>query len=574
LFAPRRRHPEEVAAILTQLALLARWSRHQQRAVHLEGVAERLRTGLRANRRASWASLRDLVQAAGPLPRWLNDLVERLRMPGIDEVDAALRTLPPVTRALSRAALDHPALASTLDAYDLLLPADIDRVSALRGDTDASSELDALVGSAPPGVVPLGRAWQQTTQAIEELSDLSSHGTAWERAGAIRRTEPLAEDVVLLAATGAPAEWVRDVTTALPESALSYAGRTALALATEPEPLVVYAVTPEALPAALLWYTGPRAHVAELRARSASQGLHLHAQGLDRHGAPMVVRAEADVYKALDLAPIPVELRHRPESIAQAATGSLPDLVDVTDIRGDLHMHTVWSDGRDSMTSMVHAARALGYEYIAITDHSPLARASRVLTLERLAKQADEVAAVRQAFPDLTILHGIEVDIQSDGSLDVPDAMLATLDIVLASLHEGHGHSPARLLERYGTAARHPLVNVLTHPANRAPGRASGYALDFRRLFEVAAESGTAIEIDGAPGHLDLDAPLAEEAAAAGAVIVVDSDCHVADRLGRQMAFGVGLARRAALRPDQVLNTRDVGQVRAFVSAKRAGRRW
>src|SRR5690606_22597980 len=115
-----------------------------------------------------------------------------------------------------------------------------------------------------------------------------------------------------------------------------------------------------------------------------------------------------------------------------------------------------------------------------------------------------------------------------------------------------------------------PLVNVLTHPANRAPGRTSGYARDFRRLFEVAAESGTAIEIDGAPGHLDLDAPLAEEAAAAGAVIVVDSDCHVADRLGRQMAFGVGLARRAALRPDQVLNTSDVGRVRAFVAAKRA----
>jgi DNA polymerase (family 10) len=574
LFAPRRRHPEEVAAILTQLALLARWSRHQQRASRLEGVAERLRAGLRANRRASWTSLRETMQGHDPLPRWLGDLVERLRMPGIDEVDAALRTLPPVTRALARAALDHPALASTLDTHDLLLPADLDRVSALRGDTDASSDLEALLGSAPAGAVPLGRAWQQTTQAIAELSDLSSHGAAWERAGAIRRTEPLAEDIVLLAATGAPGDWVREVTTALPESAMSYAGRTALALATEPEPLVVYAVTPETLPSALLWYTGPRGHVADLRARAASQGLHLHAEGLDRQGTPLAVRAEADVYHALDLAPVPVELRHRPGVVAQAAAGTLPDLVDVTDIRGDLHMHTVWSDGRDSMTAMVHAARALGYEYIAITDHSPLARASRVLTLERLARQADEVASVREAFPELTILHGIEVDIQPNGSVDVPDAVLASLDIVLASLHEGHGHSAERLLDRYTTAARHPLVNVLTHPANRAPGRAAGYALDFRRLFEVAAESGTAIEIDGAPGHLDLDAPLAEEAAAAGAVIVVDSDCHVADRLGRQMAFGIGLARRAGLRANQVLNTGDVAGVRAFVAAKRAGRRW
>lgn len=496
-------------------------------------------------------------------------------MPGIDEVEAALRTLPSVTRALARAALDHPALASTLDTHDLLLPADLDRVSALRGDAgDASSDLETLLGLASPGIVPLGRAWQQTTQAIAELSELSPHGAAWERAGAIRRTEPLAEDVVLLAATGAPSEWVRDVTAALPESAMSYAGRTALALATEPEPLVVYAVTPECLPSALLWYTGPRGHVADLRVRAAARGLHLHAEGLDRQGTPLVVREEADIYRALDLAPVPVELRQRPGIIDQAAAGALPDLVDTRHIRGDLHMHTVWSDGRDSMSTMVHAARALGYEYIAITDHSPLARASRVLTLERLARQADEVAAVREAFPELTILHGIEVDIQPDGSVDVPDAVLASLDIVLASLHESHGHSPERLLARYTDAARHPLVNVLTHPANRAPGRAPGYALEFRRLFDVAAESGTAIEIDGAPGHLDLDAPLAEEAAAAGAIIVIDSDCHVADRLGRQMAFGVGLARRAGLRADQVLNTGDIGQVRAFVAAKRAGRRW
>ncbi len=561
-----------MAAILGQLALLARWSRHHQRAAHLETLVDRLRTALRANRRASWSALRDAMQAPTPLPRWLGDLVERLRMPGADEVEHALRTLPSVTRALARAALDHPALASTLDAHDLLLPADLDRVSAQRhAATDATADIDALLADTVPGQVSLGRAWLQGSQAMEELSSLSSHAVAWERAGALRRAEPLSDDLLLLASTEAPSGWVKDVTAALPESALSYSGTAALALATEPEPMVIHAVTPTALPTALLWYTGPRWHVRALRERASARGLHLHAEGVEQNGTSLQIGSEDDVYRALDLEPVPVELRHRPGVLDLAASHALPDLVSVDDIRGDLHMHTVWSDGRDSVSTMAHAARALGYQYIAITDHSPSARASRVLTLDRLARQADEVAEVREAFPDVTILHGIEVDIQANGSVDVPDQVLAALDIVLASLHEGLGHGPERLLSRYLEAMRHPLVNVITHPANRAPGRVPGYDLDFGRLFEEAALTGTAMEVDGAPGHLDLDAPLAEQAAGVGVTIVVDSDCHVADRLGRQMAFGVGLARRAGLRASQVLNTRDVGAVRAFVAAKRSG---
>ncbi|HTU99042.1 MAG TPA: hypothetical protein VMF13_00775, partial [Luteitalea sp.] len=151
---------------------------------------------------------------------------------------------------------------------------------------------------------------------------------------------------------------------------------------------------------------------------------------------------------------------------------------------------------------------------------------------------------------------------------------LERLDIVLASMHESHGHSPARLLQRYERVMANPLVNVITHPANRSPGRQAGYALAFERLFEEAARTGTAVEIDGAPGHLDLDAPLAEQAGLLGAPILIDSDCHMADRLGRQMRFGVGLARRAGLTAAQVLNTRDVSVVRAFVAGKRAGRPW
>jgi DNA polymerase (family 10) len=206
---------------------------------------------------------------------------------------------------------------------------------------------------------------------------------------------------------------------------------------------------------------------------------------------------------------------------------------------------------------------------VAITDHSPSAAASRVLSLERLERQAEEVRAARERVPQLTVLHGVEVDILSDGRLDLPDEVLAGLDIVLASLHDASGQDPAKLLARYIGAMRHPLVTLITHPANRLVGRHEGYALDYEQLFAVAAETGTAVEIDGGPAHLDLDGQLASRAVAAGVTLSVDSDCHNVARLGRQMLFGVGTARRGGIEARHVLNTRPLADVRAFIAAKR-----
>jgi DNA polymerase (family 10) len=168
------------------------------------------------------------------------------------------------------------------------------------------------------------------------------------------------------------------------------------------------------------------------------------------------------------------------------------------------------------------------------------------------------------------ILHGVEVDIMKDGSLDFDDSVLEQFDIVLASLHD-HGEQHAtQLTERYMSAIAHPLVNVITHPANRSPALSGGYDVDFDRLFEAAVATGTAMEIDGAPGHLDMDGLLARRAVAAGVTVAIDSDCHRADALGRQMRFGIGTARRGWVEPKHVLNTRGVDAIREFVAAKRA----
>ena len=199
---------------------------------------------------------------------------------------------------------------------------------------------------------------------------------------------------------------------------------------------------------------------------------------------------EEEVYAALDLPFIPPEIRSGDDEIRAARDGTLPQLVSRADIRGDLHMHSTWSDGRDSIEAMVEACRALGYEYLAITDHSPHSAASRNLSVDGVKRQAEEIAGLREQYPDIAILHGCEVDILPDGRLDFPDRILEQFDIVLASLHEGAGQAPEALERRYLAAMKHPLVTLITHPTNRLVPHRRGYDLDYDRLFETGGRNG------------------------------------------------------------------------------------
>jgi DNA polymerase (family 10) len=217
----------------------------------------------------------------------------------------------------------------------------------------------------------------------------------------------------------------------------------------------------------------------------------------------------------------------------------------------------------------VLAAKQLGYEYVAITDHSERTFASRKLLALEVPIQREEIDLLRSRIHGIDILHGVEVEIMPDGSLDFDDALLDGFDIVLASLHDHRDEDGTRLTERYLRAMEHPMVNVITHPANRSPGNSPGYDLDYERLFEAAVQTGTAMEVDGAPGHLDMDGAIAREAVAAGVTVAIDSDCHRAEALERQMRFGIGTARRGWVQASHVLNARTVEEVRAFVARKR-----
>lgn len=391
--------------------------------------------------------------------------------------------------------------------------------------------------------------------------------------GSLRRFAPDIGDVSLLGVT-APAQQplLLDAFSRLPSvTAVLERHPSSITVSTARGAATLHVATPEHAGSAMVWHTGSRGHTGQLQLRARHRGLTFHGGMLKTGGTEVSAPTEDDFYHRLDLPYIAPELREGVDEIEAAERDALPGLVTDLHIRGDLHMHSTWSDGRDSIDDMVQAARDLGYEYMAMTDHSERAMAARTLTADGIARQRDEIEEVRQRHPGIHVLWGVEVDIMRDGSLDFDDRILSQFDIVLASLHDHGGQEPAILLDRYLAAVRHPLVSIITHPAHRSPAYSDGYDLDFDRLFTSAYESGTALEIDGAPGHLDMDGLLARRAVSAGVTVTIDSDCHRRDALARQMRFGLGTARRGWVEPQHVLNTRDIAAVKAFVAHKRGG---
>jgi DNA polymerase (family X) len=465
----------------------------------------------------------------------------------------------------------HRTLGVT-SAADLIAAVDARAIQALPG---FDAPIEEAIAAALPHVraavprVPLGRA-MSIAQPVMDC--LSRAGAPWASpVGSLRRGRELVGDVEVLAPLQDPEPAFDEILTLPDVTRTLHRGPRRLYLLIDRVQVGVRCPVAAEAGAALLNLTGSIEHVRRLAALASERGWALRPSGLQPQESSQAAIAETedDIYAALGLPFIPAEIREGMDEIGAARAGRLPTLVSRRDIRGDLHMHTDWSDGRDPVAAMAEAANALGYEYIAITDHSPHSGASRNLTADGVARQADEIAAVRERYPRMTILHGCEVDILADGRLDFRDAILERFDIVLASLHERHGHSPDQLLARYVAAMKHPLVSMITHPTNRVIPHRPGYELDYDRLFETAVETKTLVEVDGAPSHLDLDGALARRAAAAGATIAIDSDCHRAEMLDRQMQFGVMTARRGWVEARHVVNTQPLAHVRAFIGAKR-----
>ena len=326
------------------------------------------------------------------------------------------------------------------------------------------------------------------------------------------------------------------------------------------------AVAPESFGAALLYLTGSRPHTLVLRNMAVDRDLKLNEYGIFRAGEdePLAAATEEDIYAVFDLDYIPPELREDRGEFDAAREHTLPTLITLDDMRGDLQCHTVASDGHAELRDMAEAARALGYAYLAITDHSKFVGITQGLDAAALAAQIDAIDALNEEWDDFRLLKACEVDIDEDGALVLPDDILARLDLRVCSVHTHFDLARDKQTERIIRAMDNPHFNILAHPTGRIINKRTGYAVDLRRVMEAAKERGCFLEINAAPDRLDLDDAHAKAAKEMGLKLAVSTDAHDTDSL-KTMRFGINQARRGWLTADDVLNTRPWPELRRLL---------
>lgn len=333
-------------------------------------------------------------------------------------------------------------------------------------------------------------------------------------------------------------------------------------------------VEPAAFGAALQYFTGSKEHNVALRERAIKAGLKLNEYGVWRisDGARVAGRTEAEVYKAMGLPWIPPELREDQGEVDAALAGTLPTLIELGDIRGDLHVHTRWSDGSETAEGMARAARALGYEYLCITDHSQSLKMAGGVSVDDLWAHIQEVRRLSER-AGIAVLIGTECDILADGSLDYPDDLLAELDVVIIAVHTRFKMSREAMTRRIVKAMEHEHADILGHPTGRLLGQRDPYEVDVEAIVDAAVRTRTALEINAAPERLDLMDTYARLARERGARLVIGTDAHTGDHL-RHMTYGVGVARRGWIEARDVLNTLPLKKLReAFRRTAGAPRR-
>jgi DNA polymerase (family 10) len=320
-------------------------------------------------------------------------------------------------------------------------------------------------------------------------------------------------------------------------------------------------VPPKSFATALVYFTGSKSHNVHLRRIAQGRGLLLNEYGLFRDSSVTAGRTEEEIYRALGLSWVPPELREDRGEIDAAASGKLPNLIERKDLRGDLHTHSLHTDGRASIEEMARQARENGLEYIAITDHSRRVAMAHGLDPDRLHEQSREIERIGKKLSGITLLHGIEVDILDDGRLDLPDDALGELDWVVASVHYKLDQDSAEMTRRLIKAIRNPNVDVIGHPSGRLLGHREPSKFDLSEILRVAREESCALEVDSQPDRLDLTDTACIAAKRAGVKLVISSDAHSTHDL-ELLEYGVNQARRGWIEKDDVLNTRPLKNLR------------
>jgi DNA polymerase (family X) len=513
------------------------------------------------------AALLDIEGVGKDLAEKITTLVTTGELPQLVELQAAI---PAGVLALlrvpglgpKRAAILHKELG--VQSLDMLRSAcEAQQVRGIKG-FGAKTEETILAGIAIAVTADERMRWAEADVIVQQLLGhfrLCDAVRQIEAAGSYRRGKETIGDLDLLVdATDADA--VMTHFALFPGiSAVLARGETKMSVRLDTNLQVDLRVVPaQSFGAALQYFTGSKEHNVVLRGRAKDQGLKLNEWGVfrvknaDDEGEYVAGRTESDVYAALGLPNIPPELREARREYELATAGLLPRLIEVGDLRGDLHMHTTATDGTASIREMVAAAQARGLSYIAITDHSQRVSMARGLTPERLREQWAEIDRLRPELPGFSLLKGIECDILEAGGMDLPDEVLAEADWVIASLHYGQNQPAAKIMERLLGAIANPHVDIIAHPTGRLINRREPYAVDVSELIAAAAEHGKLLELNANPMRLDLDDVHCALAKERGVKIVISSDAHSPDGMD-VLRYGVLQARRAGLTADDVLNT-------------------
>ena len=404
------------------------------------------------------------------------------------------------------------------------------------------------------------------TVGEEMVAALRDHPSALrvELAGSARRRADTVKDLDIVVASSDPAALAGTFAELDSIDSVSTSGEAgAKAITHSGLPVDLRIVPEEAFGNLLQHFTGSGKHNEALRTDAVRRGLHVSEYGIadDESGGSEAFATEEEVYERLGMQFVPPELRENRGELAAARKEELPELIELGDLRGDLHMHTTLSDGRNTLEEMVLAAAERGYDYVAITDHSATHGFGDDVQPDALRRRVEEIRALD--VPKIRVLAGTETNVLPDGSLDYEDAVLEELDWVVASVHTSFRLGEEKQTERLLRAMEHPLVDAIGHPTGRKIGRREPYALDLDRVIAGAVETGTFLEVNANPDRRDLNDVYARAAAEAGVTLVIDSDAHGADTL-ENIRYGVDTARRAWVSAGQVANTRSWKQLDAL----------
>ena len=505
-------------------------------------IAEIVRTGtLRALRTASRdvpAGAIDLMRLPGIGPKRARLLSERLGVRSLDGLARAVRT-GALRRVKGFGGKTEARLRQALAAHS----------------ADADRTLRALAA-------PYAEAIAASLREIAGVHQV-------EIAGSYRRGRETVGDVDIVASAASDSKLTERFVALDGVASVIGRGATKASVLLRSGLQVDLRVVPaESYGAALLYLTGSKAHNIALRAIARDRGLKINEYGVFRGSRRLAGRTEEEVYRSVGLKWIPPELREQRGEIEAARAGTLPRLIETTDLRGDLQSHTTSSDGRDGLEAMAEAAQARGYEYLAVTDHTTRIKVVGGLDRAGFRRQIRRIDALNARLRSLTILKGAEVDINPDGTLDLDDATLAELDVVVVSVHSAFGLPPDEQTRRVLRALSHPSVDIFGHPTGRLLSRRRGVQFDFDAVCRLAAERGLLLEVNAQPERLDLDDVACRAAIANGVRLVVSTDAHSVAELNL-MRWGVDQARRGWVERRHVANALPLSRLRSLLHRHR-----